>query len=38
MKRYVRERVEKNADGEKLVVIEVLPSKPAKVSYIVWLK
>ena len=38
MKRYVRERVEKNADGEKLQIVEVLSSKPAKVSYIIWLK
>ncbi len=38
MKRYVTETVERNADGDKLQVIKVLPSKPNKVSYVVWVK
>ena len=37
MKRYVTESVERNSDGEELIKIEVLESKPKILSYIVWI-
>lgn len=36
MKRYVKESVIKNADGEELLVVEVTESKPKKVAFIIW--
>lgn len=36
MKRYVREIVTQNADGDLLVKIEVLESKPTDLKYIIF--
>jgi hypothetical protein len=37
-KRYVIEKTIKTPDGEKLQVVEVVESKPAKFSYIVFVE
>ena len=36
--RYVRDYTKKNADGEKLQVIEIYESKPKRFDYLVWVK
>lgn len=38
MKRYVVEKTIKTPDGEKLLVVEVVESKPKEFSYIVFVK
>ena len=37
MKRYVVEKVSRTVDGEKVVTIEVLDSKPEHFNYIVFI-
>ncbi len=35
-KRYVQEKIERDSDGKKLLVVKVLDSKPMNYKYIVF--
>lgn len=37
MKLYVKETVEKNNDGDKLVTVKTYQSEPSQPFYVVWL-